>query len=168
MLMTQSSSYLLQLKTRSMPLVRLVKTVTELQSCVALVGCSLTLKKMKVMLFGTDSCLEDWDTSPSCNDLGEILDSHLSFNNHMNYLSSALLGKLCQIKSPTSLYEGCPFSHPALWYFVSCSIAHPCGRGQHNRTFLQNFAARIVIGKRKYDLISPSLKELTWRNINEC
>ena len=79
------------------------------------------------MLFGADSWLEDLDTSPSCKDSGEILDSHLSFNDHMDYLSSTLLGKLCPFEqfgcighvwpiqqSPTSVYEGCPFSHPAL------------------------------------------------------
>ena len=56
------------------------------------------------MLFGADSCLEDLDTSPSCKDSGEILDSHLSFNEHTDYLSSSLLGKLCQINRVRHLF----------------------------------------------------------------
>ena len=69
------------------------------------------------MLFGADSWLKGLDTSPSCSkDSGEILDSHLSFNEHMDYLSSCYFVRqtLPNQQSPTSVYEGCPFSHPAL------------------------------------------------------
>ena len=68
------------------------------------------------MLFGADSWLEDLDTSPSCKDSGEILDSHLSFNEHMDYLSPCYFVRqtLPNQQSQTSVYEGSPFSHPAL------------------------------------------------------
>ena len=53
--------------------------------------------------------------SPSCIDLGVIFDSHLSFNDHIDYLLSLLLGKLCQInrvRDQSPVYERRPFSHP--------------------------------------------------------
>ena len=107
------------------------------------------------MLFGADSWLEDLDTSPSCKDLGQILDSHLSFNDHMDYLSSSLFSKLCQINRVRHL-----FTKGVLSVILHCLE-------QQNRSFLQNLAARVLTGERKYDHISPSLKELSWRNISE-
>ena len=82
------------------------------------------------MLFGAGSWLEDLDTSPSCKDSGEILDSHLSFNDHMDYLSYCLLGKLCQINRVRHLFTKAVLS----------VILH---LEQQNITFLQNFAATI-------------------------
>ena len=94
------------------------------------------------MLFGADSWLEDLDTSPSCKDSGEILDSHLSSNEHMDYLSSCLLGKLCQINRVRHL-------------FMKAVLSVILHLEQQNITFLQNFAATILTGERKYDHISP-------------
>ena len=37
-------------------------------------------------------------------DLGVILDSYLSFNDHIEYSSSSLLGKLCQINRVQHLF----------------------------------------------------------------
>ena len=85
------------------------------------------------MLFGADSWLEDLDTSPSCKDSGEILDSHLSFNEHMDYLSSSLLGKLCQINRVRHLFTKAVLS----------VILH---LEQQNKTLLQNLATRILTG----------------------
>ena len=87
------------------------------------------------MLFKADSWLEDLDTSPSCKDSGEILDSHLSFNEHIDYLSSSLLGKLCQINRVRHLFTKAVLS----------VILH---LEQQNITFLQNLAARILTGER--------------------
>ena len=41
---------------------------------------------------------------PSCKDLDVILDSHLSFNDHIDYLSPSLLGKLRQINRVLHLF----------------------------------------------------------------
>ena len=41
---------------------------------------------------------------PSCKDLGVILDSHLSFNDHIDYLSPSLLSKLRQINRVLHLF----------------------------------------------------------------
>ena len=64
-------------------------------------------QKAKLMLFGTRQLVgrlrgitisflgKELSPSPSCKDLGVIFDSNLSFNDHIDYLSSSLLGKLC-------------------------------------------------------------------------
>ena len=73
-------------------------------------------QKTKLMLFGTRQLVgrlsditipflgKDLSPSPSCKDLGVIFDSNLSFNDHIDYLSSSLLGKLCQINRVRHLF----------------------------------------------------------------
>ena len=72
-------------------------------------------QKTKFMLFGTRQLVgrlsgitisflgKELSPSPSCKDLGVIFDSHLSFNDHIDYLSSSLLG-LCQINRVGHLF----------------------------------------------------------------
>ena len=137
------------------------------------------------MLFGTRQLIgrlsgitisflgNELSPSPSCKDLKVIFDSHLSFNDHIDYLTSSLLGKLYQIKRVRH-----PFTKDALLvilnFSVFCKLFYCStvwsGITQHNirkLQLLQNFAARILTGKRKYDHISPSLKELSWLPMNE-
>ena len=66
-------------------------------------------QKTKLMLFGTRQLIgrvsdiaipflgKALSPSNSCKDLGIVFDKHLSFNEHTDYLTSSLLGKLCQI-----------------------------------------------------------------------
>ena len=73
-------------------------------------------QKTKLILFGTNELVgrlsditipflgEDLSPLPSYKDLGVILDNNLSFNDHINYLSSSLLGKLCQINRARHLF----------------------------------------------------------------
>ena len=75
-------------------------------------------------------------------------------------------------QSPTSFYERCPFSHSELsgiFKLFNCSTVWS-GTRQHNirkLQLLQNFAARILTSKTKYDHTSASLKDLSWLLINE-
>ena len=92
-------------------------------------------------------------------------DSHLSFNDHIDYLSSSLLGKLCQMSRVGHL-----FTKDVLLFILNslvfCKLFYYStvwsGATQQNirkLKLLQNFAARILTNKRKYDHISPSLKD---------
>ena len=141
--------------------------------------------KTKFMLFGTRQLVgrlnnitipflgNDLSPSSSCKDLGVVFDSSLSFNDHIEYLSSSLLGKLCQVNRVRHLFtkdvllvilNSLVFSK--LFY---CSTVWS-GTSQQNiykLQLLQNFAARILTGKRKYDHISPTLKELGWLPIKD-
>ena len=102
-----------------------------------------------------------------------MFDKHLSFNDHTDYLTSSLLGKLCQINRVRHLLtkEALLITLNALVFskLFYCSTVWS-GTTQQNigkLQILQNFAARILAGKRKYDHISPSLKELKWLPIKE-
>ena len=109
--------------------------------------------------------------SPWCQDLGTILDSHLTFNNHINSLSSSLFSTLCQINRVKHLFDrktlqiiinSLVFSK--LYY---CSTVWT-GTSQQNINklqLIQNFAARIMTGKRKYDHIYSSIKGLGWTTV---
>ena len=134
-------------------------------------------QKTKFMLFGTRQLVgrlsgitisflgKELSPSPSCKDLGVIFDSHLSFNDHIDYLSSSLLGKLCQMNRVGQL-----FTEDVLSFILNCLVFCKLfyystvwsGATQQNirkLQLLQNFAARILTDKRKYDHISPSLKD---------
>ena len=137
------------------------------------------------MLFGTRQLIgrlrditirflgKDLSPSPFCKDLGIIIDSILSFNEHIDYLLFSFLGKLCQINRVRHLFtkdvllvvlNSLVFSK--LFY---CSTVWSGTTQQNIRKLqlLQNFAARILTGKRKYDHISPILKDLRWLTVKE-
>ena len=93
------------------------------------------------MLFGADSWLKGLHTSPSCSkDSGEII--YLLMSTWITYHPVTLSGKLCQINRVRHLFTKAVLS----------VILH---LEQQNITFLQNFAARILTGERKYDHILP-------------
>ena len=106
-------------------------------------------------------------------DLGIIFDRYLSLKEHIDYLSSSLLEKLCQINRVRHLFtkdvltvilNSLVFSK--LFY---CSTVWS-GTSQQNictLQLLQNFAARILTGKKRYNHISEPIKNLGWLPINE-
>ena len=104
--------------------------------------------------------------SPFCKDLGIIIDSDLSFNEHIDYLSSSLLGKLCQINIVRHLFAKGIFlvvlKSLVFSKLFCCSTVWSETTQQYIRKLqlLQNFAARTLIGKRKYNHISTILKDL--------
>ena len=168
----------------------LLFSIDEMEKALSLISCDLRKvaewccanyllinpDKTKFIIFGTRQLLarlEDVTISflgkelsplPSCMDLGIIFDRYLSFNEHIDCLSSSLLGKLCQINIVRHLFtkdvltvilNSLVFSK--LFY---CSTVWS-GTSQQNickLQLLQNFAARITTGKKKYDHISNYLQ----------
>ena len=107
---------------------------------------------------------------PSCSakDLGVIVDSHLSFDEHVTEVVSKCIGSLCQINRVKHLFDrstlitiinSLVFSK--LFYCLS-TWASTTKKNIARLQKVQNFAARIVTGARKYDHITPILKELHW------
>ena len=105
---------------------------------------------------------------PSAKDLGVILDSGLTFNNHITALTSSLLSTLCQINRVRHLFDksillvilnSLVFSK--LFY---CSTVWSGTTKQNicKLQLIQNFAARVLTGTKKFDHISPILNELGW------
>ena len=109
----------------------------------------------------------------SAKDLGVILDSSLTFSSHISSLSSSLLSTLCQISRVYHL-----FSKEALRIMINslvfsklfyCSTVWSSIYKQniHKLRLVLNFAARILTHTRKYDHITPALKDLGWLTAEE-
>ena len=174
-------------------------SINEIEKALSLISCDLRKvaewccanyllinpDKTKFIIFGTRQLLarlgdvtipfldKDLSPLPSCMDPGVIFDRHLSFNEHIDYLSSSLQGKLCQISRVRHLFTKDVLSvilnslvFSKLFYYSTVRS----GTSQQNicrLQLLQNFAARILTGKKKYDHISESIKHLGWLPINE-
>ena len=109
--------------------------------------------------------------SPWCRDQGIIFNSHLTFNNHINSLSSSLLSTLCQINRVKHLFNcktlqiiinSLVFSK---LYYCSTVWAETSQQNIRKLQLIKNFAARIITGKRKYDHISSLIKGLGWMTV---
>ena len=107
----------------------------------------------------------------SVKDLGIILDSNLTFNEHVNTLTSSLISILRQISRVRHL-----FSKSVLTTILNCLVfckLFYCST-VWPRTFayninklqlVQNFAACVLTNTKKFDYISPVLRTLCWPSI---
>ena len=110
----------------------------------------------------------------SVKDLGITLDSYLNFNDHVNTFTSSLLSMLCQISRVRHL-----FTKPVLSIILNslifsklfyCSSVCAAGTSKQNLQKLQlvqNFAAGVLTDTKKFDHISPVLRELGWPSIKD-
>ena len=103
--------------------------------------------------------------------LGIILDSNLTFNEHVNTLTLSLISTLCQISKVKHLV-----SKSVLFTILSCLVftnlfycstvwSGTFKQHIHKLQLAQNFAARVLTNTRKFDHISPVLRELGWFSI---
>ena len=104
-------------------------------------------------------------------DLGIILNSNLTSNEHVNTMTSSLVSTLCQITKVRHL-----FSKSLLFTILNCLVFSKlfyCStvwsgtfeQNIHKLQLGQNFAARVLNNTRKFDHISPVLRELGWSSI---
>ena len=140
-------------------------------------------KKTKLILFGVPQNLhplldisvefmgQQLKPVASCKDVGILLDSGLTFNEHVASLTSSLMSSLCQINRVKHL-----FPKNVLLLVINALIfskLNYCstvwsGTSKQNINKLQlvqNFAAGILTGVKTYDHVSPALKELGWLSI---
>lgn len=136
--------------------------------------------KTKLCVFGSSQMLKRTSIPPimfmgkeltivtSVKDLGIVLDRHLSFNEHICTLVSDLMSKLCMINRIRHLLD-----QSTLLMVINCLVFSKLfycssvwsGTSKHNvgkLQLVQNFAARILSGKLKYEHITPTLKELNF------
>ena len=112
------------------------------------------------------------DISPvqSAKDLGVILDSNLTFDDHIKTTVSECIARLAQISrvkhclDRTSLLTALVFSK---LYYCSKVWANTTEKNIRKLQALQNFACRIVSGARKYDHVTPHLKSLSWLPVKD-
>ena len=147
-------------------------------------NCSmLNPDKTKLIVFGSrrmSSKLLDFKLSPlgndinpaqSVKDLGVISDPTLSFDNHISTVVSSCMSKLSKISRITffdkqlletmiNAYVFCErYYCSSVWSSTSaCNI--------RKLLYIQNFAARTICNVRKYDHISPVLRNLRWLPVN--
>jgi len=107
---------------------------------------------------------------PSCSakDLGVIVDSHLSFDEHVTEVVYKCIGSLNQINRVKHLLDRSKLITIIISQLFSrlfyCLSMWACTT-KKNIAWLRkvrNFTARIVTGARKYDHITPMFKELFW------
>ena len=102
----------------------------------------------------------------SAKDLGVLSDSNLTFNDHVAFTASSCMAHLGQINQEKHAFDRSTLSIiiNALVFsklFYCCNVWSNTTEYNLNRIqAVQNFAARIIGNTRKYDHISPILKEL--------
>ena len=141
---------------------------------------SLTPDKINLIIFGSGAMVskaQDFQVSllgkkikpgASAKDLGVVLDPSLTYNDHVDSVDSvqlmARLGQINRVKHPfytstLTIIIKALLVFSKLYY--CCNVWS--NTSEHNLSRIQavqNFAARIVSNTRKYDHISPTLKDL--------
>ena len=102
----------------------------------------------------------------SVKDLGVIVDKNLSFDEHINVLASDLINKLVMLSRIRHLFD-----QQSLFIIINsliftkllyCSTvwSGTSKTNIHKLQLVHNFSARILSGKRKFEHIMPTLKNL--------
>ena len=104
----------------------------------------------------------------TAKDLGVILDTNLTYDEHITRTVSSCMSCLGQISRTKHVFDkrtlltilnALVFSKLFYWSNVQANTSK---RNICRLQSIQNFAARIATGTRKYDHITPVLKELKW------
>ena len=104
----------------------------------------------------------------TAKDLGVILDKNLTYDEHITKTVSSCMSCLGQISRTKHVFDKCTlltiinalaFSK---LYYCSNVWANTSKSNISKLQGIQNFAARIATSTRKYDHITPVLKELKW------
>ena len=106
-------------------------------------------------------------------DLGLYIDQSLTYNDHITKTVSTCLHKLIQInrikhlldeKTILLLINSFVFSS---LYYRSTVWSNTSKRNIKKLQLVQNFAARIVLGLKKFDHISQGIRSLNWLPVND-
>ena len=110
---------------------------------------------------------------PVAKDLGVFLDQCLSYNEHIRKTVASCMTKLIQINRIKHLFDkealllvinSFVFSRR---FYCSSVWSNTSATNIHKLQLVQNFAARIILGLRKYDHISAGLRSLRWLNVKQ-
>ena len=109
----------------------------------------------------------------SAKDLGVHLDPNLTYDHHISTVVSSCLSKLCQINRVKKSFDKTTLE--LLITALVFSKMFYCSSVWANTSFLnvnklqsiQNFACRIITNTRKYDHVTPLLRELNWLPVRE-
>ena len=116
---------------------------------------------------------KDLNPSDVVKDLGVIFDPSLSFDAHITSLVSSCFSKLGQISRAKhafnkelliAIINALVFSK---LYYCSSVWSSTTNKNIEKLQLVQNFAARICCGVRKFDHITPALKDLRWMPVKQ-
>ena len=143
-------------------------------------------EKTKMLIVGSRQMMKQIQTPPNINfisknlipitevkDLGVFLDSFLSYDKHIQALSSSCISKLGQINRVKNLFDQKTLAMIIDTLVMSkinycSSIWSNTSEGNIEKIQLvQNYAARIISGEKKFDHISPTISALGWLPIKE-
>ncbi len=142
--------------------------------------------KTHLMVYGTRQLLaklpsdfslsllgEDLIPGDVVKDLGLTFDRNLHFNDHIVKVTAScmsILGQINRIKHVFTtelliiIINALVFSK---LFYCSSVWSSTSGKNIKKLQYIQNFAARIISGHRKYDHVTPILKELHWLPVKE-
>ena len=102
-----------------------------------------------------------------------ILDSHLTYDNHISQLVSSCLSKLVQInrvkncfdkETLTLMINSLVFSK---MFYCSSVWSNTSASNIKKLQLIQNFAAKIITKSGKFDHATPLLRQLNWLPVKE-
>ena len=102
-----------------------------------------------------------------------ILDSNLTFDDHIKTTVSECIARLAQISrvkhclDRTSLLTVINALVFSKLYYCSNVWANTTEKNIRKLQAVQNYACRIVSGVRKYDHVTPHLKSLSWLPVKD-
>ena len=109
----------------------------------------------------------------SAKDLGVILDSNLTYDHHISQLSSSCMAKLCQINRVKDSFD-VDTLHMIIstlvlskLYYCSSVWSNTSSVNIKKLQAVQNFACRIITNTKKFDHITPALREIGWLPVKE-
>ena len=109
----------------------------------------------------------------SAKDLGVTLDRHLNYDKHVSLLVSSCMNKLCQINSAKNSFDTKTLSEVISSLVISkmvyCSSvwSNTSASNVKKVQSIQNFACKIITKSRKYDHVTPLLRELNWLPVDK-
>ena len=107
----------------------------------------------------------------SARDLGVQVDATLSYNEHVTNMTSTCMASLCQINRIKHLLDSRTLENVitslvfSKLYFCSTVWTNTSKTNVWKLQRIQNFAARILTGTRKYEHITSVLNDLRWLSV---
>ena len=110
--------------------------------------------------------------SNSVRDLGIEMDVMLSFDEHITNTVSSCFASLCQINRIKHLFDSKSLEnviHALVFsqlFYCSPVWSSTSKKNVSKLQSVQNFAARVVTGSRKFEHITPVLRDLNWLTVS--
>ena len=102
-----------------------------------------------------------------------IVDSHLTYDSHITKLVSSCMAKLCQINRVKGSFDKDTLtliiSALVISKLVYCSTvwSNTSSTNLKKLQAVQNFACRIITNTKKFDRITPALRQLNWLPVKQ-